>query len=272
MAKQVTASKVEVAPQRQAAAAPKAPAKPKWEYKERTYFLITGKSPLIFTLSSKHSRGKPLLYFDEESGFQRELRYATNQKSPFADEQKGEATLGRIVMKDGTITVPKEQVALQQLLSLYHPLLNRVYKELDKERDSVNQIDWIELELEALTVAKNLDVDHAEAILRSEFGEKVTQLSSNELKRDLMIFAKNNPLLFLELAADDHIQLRNVGAKAVEAGFLSLSSDQRTFMYGDGGRKLMTIPFDEHPYSALASYFKTDDGMEVYKAILKKLK
>jgi hypothetical protein len=270
MAKQATAKQVEVAPQ--VKAAPKVTAKPQWEYKDRTYFLITGKSPLIFTIPSKHSRNKPLLYFDKESGYQRELRYATNQKTPFADEQKGEATLGRIVMKNGTITVPKEQVALQKLLSLYHPLKDKVYKELNKEQDSVNQIDWIELELEALTAAKNLDVEHAEAILRSEFGEKVTQLSSNELKRDLMIFAKRNPVLFLELAEDDHIQLRNTGAKAVEAGILNLSSDQRTFTYGAGGRKLMTIPFDEHPYSALAAYFKTDEGMEVYKAILKKLK
>jgi hypothetical protein len=270
MAKQATAKQVEVAPQ--VKAVPKVTAKPQWEYKDRTYFLITGKSPLIFTIPSKHSRNKPLLYFDKESGYQRELRYATNQKTPFADEQKGEATLGRIVMKNGTITVPKEQVALQKLLSLYHPLKDKVYKELNKEQDSVNQIDWIELELEALTAAKNLDVEHAEAILRSEFGEKVTQLSSNELKRDLMIFAKRNPVLFLELADDDHIQLRNTGAKAVEAGILSLSSDQRTFTYGTGGRKLMTIPFDEHPYSALAAYFKTDEGMEVYKAILKKLK
>ena len=270
MAKQATAKQVEVAPQ--VKAVPKVTAKPQWEYKDRTYFLITGKSPLIFTIPSKHSRNKPLLYFDKESGYQRELRYATNQKTPFADEQKGEATLGRIVMKNGTITVPKEQVALQKLLSLYHPLKDKVYKELNKEQDSVNQIDWIELELEALTAAKNLDVEHAEAILRSEFGEKVTQLSSNELKRDLMIFAKRNPVLFLELAEDDHIQLRNTGAKAVEAGILNLSSDQRTFTYGAGGRKLMTIPFDEHPYSALAAYFKTDEGMEVYKAILKKLK
>ena len=270
MATKAQAKQVEVAPQ--VKAEPKKAAQPQWEFKDRTYFLTTGKSPLIFTIPSKHSRNKPLLYFDKKSGYQRELRYATNQKSPFADEQKGEATLGRIVMKNGTLTVPKEQVALQQLLSIYHPLKDKIYKELNKEQDSVNQIDWIKLELEALTEAKNLDVEHAEAILRSEFGEKVTQLSSNELKRDLMIFAKRNPILFLELAADDHIQLRNVGAKAVEAGILSLSSDKRTFTYGQGGRKLMTIPFDEHPYSALAAYFKTDDGMEVYKAILKKLK
>jgi len=33
----------------------------------------------------------------------------------------------------------------------------------------------------------------------------------------------------------------------------------------------MTVPFDEHPYSALAAYFKTDEGMEVLGAIEKRL-
>ncbi len=65
---------------------------------------------------------------------------------------------------------------------------------------------------------------------------------------------------------------RNFGIKATEAGYISLSQDQRTFTYGDGDRKLMTVPFDENPYSALAAFFKTDEGVEVYKAIQKKLK
>ena len=82
-------------------------------------------------------------------------------------------------------------------MSLYHPLKNKAYKELDKEANSVNELDWIEFELEALTMAKNIDIEHAEAILRSEFGEKVTTLSTSELKRDLMIFAKRNPVLFI---------------------------------------------------------------------------
>jgi len=180
--------------------------------------------------------------------------------------------LGRIVFRNGTLTVKKEDVALQKLLSIYHPFKDKVFKELDPVQDSVNELDWIEYELEALNIAKSMDVDYAEAVLRSEFGEKVVNLSSSELKRDLMIFAKRNPVLFIELANDDTIELRNTGAKAVEAGILKLSSDQRTFTYGEGNRKLMTVPFDEHPYSALASFFKTDDGMEVYKTILKRLK
>jgi hypothetical protein len=33
----------------------------------------------------------------------------------------------------------------------------------------------------------------------------------------------------------------------------------------------MNIPFDEHPYSALAAWFKTDEGMEIYNSIDKRL-
>ena len=51
---------------------------------------------------------------------------------------------------------------------------------------------------------------------------------------------------------------------------LKLSPDQKTFKWAANGKKLMEVPFDEHPYSALASWFKTDEGMLVYKSIEKK--
>lgn len=247
------------------------PQKPAWEYKDRVYVLKNGKSPLIFTLPARHSDRKPLLFFDKELGYQRELRYATNQRSVFADEQQGPVTLGRIVFKDGQLVVKKEDVVLQKLLSIYHPLKDKIYEEFDPVAVSKNQLDWIELEFEAVGLARNMDIDHAEAVLRAEFGSNVSTLSSSELKRDLLIFAKRQPLLFIELANDDSIQLRNTGIKAVEANIIRLSADQRTFTYGETNRKLLTVPFDEHPYSALAAYFKTDEGMEVFKAVLKKL-
>ena len=37
-------------------------------------------------------------------------------------------------------------------------------------------------------------------------------------------------------------------------------------------KNLMTVPFDENPYSAMAAFFKTDEGVEVFKSIEKKLK
>ena len=117
-----------------------------------------------------------------------------------------------------------------------------------------------------------MDIDDAEAILRVEQGSSVSEMSSKELKRDLLLFARQNASLFLELANDENVGLRNFGIKAVEAKILDLSQDQRTFSWASNNRKLMNVPFDENPYSALAAWFKTDEGVEVYKSVQKKLK
>ncbi len=243
-----------------------------WQIKDRNYYLLGNKEPLSYTISSRHSKRRSLVWFDEEKGYERELRYATNQKSVFVDEQEGPCTLKHIVFENGVLNVPKEKVALQKLLSLYHPLRNKVYTEYDSVTEAKDDVEYIELEVEALNAAMTMDVDQAEAILRVEQGSSVSKMSSKELKRDLMLFARSNPSLFIELANDENVELRNFGIKAVEAKILGLSQDQRTFTWASNGRKLMNVPFDENPYSALAAWFKTDEGVEVYKSIQKKLK
>jgi|TARA_R110002020_G_scaffold140042_6_gene311272 hypothetical protein len=262
---------VEKAPQEVAVATKKPVKKNSWEVKHRTYLLRGNKEPLTFTIPSKHTRRHPLLWFDKEKNTQRELRYATNMSTPFVDEQHGEVTMGHIIFRDGILSVPKEDICLQQLLSLYHPMRERKYIEHVPQRIAQDQLANIEVEIEALNAAKNMDIDHAEAIVRVEIGSKVSSLSSKELRRDLLLLAKKNPVLFLSLAKDDNVQLRNFGINAVELDIIKLSGDQRSFHWGTNDRKLMAVPFDENPYSALASWFKTDEGVEVYKSIEKRL-
>jgi len=246
-------------------------AKPKWEIKDRTYILSGPHSPLTYTIASRHTNRFPLLWFDKDAGEQKELRYATNQNSVFVDEQKGEATLGHIIFKNGTLTVPKEKQNLQKLLSLYHPDLNRKYKEFDPVVTATDDLEDMDIQLDAMNAAREMDIDEAEAILRVEIGSKVSKMTSKEIKRDLMLFARNNPYLFIDLANDENVQLRNVAIRAVEAGIVVLSQDQRTFTWASNNRKLMTVPFDENPYSAMAAFFKTDEGIEVYRSIEKKI-
>lgn len=243
----------------------------KWEIKSRTYLLKGPHTPLTYTISSRHSRRFPLLWFDRETGEQKELRYATNQSSPFVQEQKGEATLGHITFKDGVLTVSEEKQNLQKLLSLYHPMLNKKYYEFDAVVQATDELDDLEIQLDAMNAAKVMDVDQAEAILRTEMGSKVSKMTSKEIKRDLLIFAKKNPKLFLNLAEDENIQLRNFAIKACELNIIKLSQDQRDFKWAANGKKLMTVPFDENPYSAFASFLKTDEGVEIYKSIEKKM-
>ena len=77
---------------------------------------------------------------------------------------------------------------------------------------------------------------------------------------------------FIELANDENVVLRNFGIRATEANIIKLSDDQRYFMWASNGKKLMTIPFDENPYSAFAAFLKTDGGVEIYQSIEKKFK
>ena len=244
---------------------------PKWEIKDRRYYLLNGAEPLTYTLAAKHSKRHNLLFFDGETGEQRELRYASNQNSPFVDEQKGEIILGHIIFEDGVLGIPKEKQNLQKLLSLYHPRKGNVYAEWQPQIVAKDELEDINLEIDALIAAKEMEIDHAEAVLRVEAGSSVSKLSSKELRRDLLLMAKKNPSSFLSIAADENVGLRNTGIVAQEKGIIKISQDQREFLWGSNDRKLFTIPFDENPYSALAAWFKTDEGVEVYKTIQKKL-
>ena len=238
-----------------------------WAMKDRLYALKDGLSPLTYTIKSSG-----IFYFDEEKGYERELKYTTNQKTPFVDEFKGDAKLEHITFVDGTLKVPKAKQTLQKLLSLYHPQRGNLFNEFDPEANAKDELDMMTLEVDALNVAMDMEIDHIEAIVRTEVGNKASKMSSKELKRDLIKLAKKNPQLFLELANDENINIRNMGIRAVEAGIIKLSADQRTFTWGTTNRKLMTVPYEENPYSALTVFFKTDEGVEIYSAVEKRLK
>ena len=213
--------------------------KPEWEIKDRMYFLTKGRKPLTYLI-----RGSNIFWFDEEKGYERELKHTSNQRTCFVDEMKGEQRLDHIIFQNGSLFVPKQKTVLQKLLSLYHPHRDILFEEHKPAVKAANEIDILETEIEALNAAKNLDIDMAEAVMRVELGSKVSEMSSKELKRDLLLYAKRNPELFLELVNDENVVLRNFGIRATEMGIIKLSSDQRTFMWGSNDRKLMNVPFD----------------------------
>lgn len=239
-----------------------------WIIKDRMYVLNGEAAPLTYTIQTKHTSKKPLLWFDESINQNRELRLASNQRSLFVDEQDGYATLQHIMFEDGVIMVPKTEPNVQKLLSIYHP--KKVWHEIDDEIIANDEVEDIELELEALGLVQSLDISHIEAIMRTEMGSTVASLSSKELKRDAYNFARSNPALFIEISQDEDITLRNLANRAVETGIIMLTEDNTVFKFANG-KKIITVPFDQNPYGALAQYFKTDEGVDLMKSISKKL-
>lgn len=237
-----------------------------WEIKDRTYVLKNGMSPLTYKIKS---RG--ILWFDEDQKINREIRYTSNQKSLFRDEQDEYARLAHVVFENGVLVVPRTNVLLQQLLSHYHPQKETLWDELDPAKEALDEVEMIETELEAMRLVQELEIEHLEAILRTEVGSDVNRMSSKEIKRDCYLFAKNNPSLFVEIANDEDIKLRNLANRSVEAQIVTLTDDNTVFKWKSNGKKILTVPFDKHPYTAFARFLKTDEGVDVMKAITKKL-
>ena len=239
--------------------------KKKWEVKDRTYKLV-GKTPLTYKVKSSN-----IIWFDEEEGVNKEIRYATNQKSLFVDEQDGHAKLAHIIFQDGVLHVPKNKPLLQQILSIYHPHKHK-WTELDAAKKAKSEVDVIENQLEAMIMAKEIDIEKLEAVMRAELGSGVKEMSTKELRRDAYVFAKNNPELFMELVNDEEIELRNIANVAAESGIINLTDGNTVFKWKANGRKIMTVPFEKEPFAALAEYFKTDEGTIALKSIKAKLK
>ena len=155
-------------------------------------------------------------------------------------------------------------------MSIYHPQVDKLWVEVDEEAQAYDEVSNIEVELEALNLVRTLDVEHLEAIMRTELGSSVSSMSTKELKRDAYLFARRDPNLFIELSKDDDIKLRNLANRAVELGIIELTDENTIFRFSNG-KKIMQVPFDQHPYGALAAYFKTDEGVDLMKSIMKKL-
>ena len=237
---------------------------PKWEIKDRTYVLTGGFAPLTYFVKSKG-----IIYFDEDKGINREVRYATNQNSLFKDEQDNNVRLEQIIFEDGILHVPKNKPLLQQLLELYHPSKHK-WSLIDHEAKAADYVDTLEVELDAMMLVNEAEIEHLEAILRTELGSSVSTMTSKELKRDAYAFARKSPKLFTDLYNDEDIKLRNLANRAVELGIIKLTDNNTTFKHANG-KKIITVPFDEHPFIALAQYFKTDEGVDLMKSITKKL-
>ena len=247
----------------------------KEQYKAKSYRLKGDQAPLSYMLSSRHSQRSPLLYFDEKTGVNEPLRYARNQKSPFENQQDGNAILEPIVFEDGMLSVSKENQVLQKFLEL-HPSNGYVFEEINKERDAASELEQVEFELEAQLEAKKVTTDLSKLtqVCRVLIGNAVENMTTAELKRDILVYAKNYPDDFLDTINDPMLELMDDVYQFFNLSLLTIRNNGKDVYYNlsNNKKKMLTIPFGEDPNFIVASFMRSDDGLEVYKLLKNKIK
>lgn len=235
---------------------------------DKVFKLTKDAAPLSYTLPSRNTKRYPLLWYDEKNNINRSLRYAVNQKSPFEDEQDGNAILQPVVFEDGFLSVPKNNPVLQAFLH-YHPLNGIVFKELDKEKDAAKEVEELNYEVDALIQAKQLEIEQLETIARVIFGKDPTMISTAELKRDVLIFAKREPHAFLNIVSDPMLKFNAQVHLFFEKGFLSLRNNNKEVWYNlsSNKRKMLSVPYGEDPYEIVAQFLRSDEGIDALKML-----
>jgi len=233
---------------------------------DKTYKLKSNATPISFTLPSRNTTRFPLLYFDEENNVNRPLRYARNQKSPFEDEQDGNFLLEPIIFDDGFLSVPRTNPVLQQFLH-YHPLNGSAFIEVDKTIDAAKEVEMLNFEVDALIEARQLTIEQLEVVSRVMFQKDITNVSTAELRRDVLIYAKREPKSFLEILNDPLLKLQSNVQMFFSNNVLQFRNGQREVWFNTktNKKKMMGIPFGEDPFETVALYLKSDEGIEVLK-------
>ena len=238
----------------------------------KQYRLKQDVAPLCFMLSSHHNKRSPLLYFDEEEGINKPLRYARNQKSPFEEEQDGNAIMEPIVFEDGMLNVDRANQVLQEFL-YYHPGNGHTFEEIDKASDASEELEIQEVILDAQLLARDLDIKMLETVSRVLMGSQADKLSTAELKRDILVYSRNHPSQFIDMLNDPALQMYDDVVQIFGKGLLVLKNKNRDVYFNltKNKTKILTVPFGEEANDIVSSYFRTDEGIETYKLLKRML-
>ena len=236
-------------------------------YEDKTYKLKRNIAPLSFILASKHTRRKPLLYFDDKEGINKPLRYARNQKTPFENDQDGNAILEPIIFEDGFLFVHKNNQVLQEFLH-YHPDNGFSFEEINKERDAQEELDEMTSRLDALQEARSLDLERLEQVGRVLLGARIDKMSTAELKRDVLVYARTHGDEFLNVINDPMLTLQSKVCAFFEVNLLTIKNKKDIYFNTTTNKtKMLSVPFGENRDFIVASWFQSDDGIESLKLL-----
>lgn len=234
---------------------------------DKVYKLTSG-TPLSYSLASRNHPRFPLMWYDEKKNENRALRYAINQKSPFEDEQDGNAIIEPIIFEDGFLTVPRTNPSLQSFLH-YHPLNGKTFVEVDEEKEASYEVEDLDLQIDAMVEARKLSLDQLETLTRVMFGKDPSTISTAELKRDILVFAKNDPSGFLATLNDPELQFQAKIRRFFEEKLLALRNNNKEVWFNTptNKKKMVSVPFGEDPNDVAAHFLSSDDGIDSLKML-----
>lgn len=232
-----------------------------FEFKDRTYITLTGTKAITQYILNKHKSKSPCQWLNPKTKKLMTLRYSSNQSSFFVEEQTGEVLNTFIMMKDGILRVPKENVTLQKFLAI-HPHNGTRFEELDPAKENQKVIDAEDLRFEAEAAARKLTGIEQDAIARLLCFNYREDWDSSTIKREIYQKAKENPARFLKLAKDDTLKIKGIIKTSIHREVIAY----RNFAFYDNtGELIVSVNRNDDEIETMVSYLNSNKGQKLYE-------
>lgn len=235
------------------------------------YQLMRDHRAMSVMIATKHSRSKALLFEDPKTKRTRALRYASNKESIFEDEQEGHVILEPIIFEDGVLKVDKKRHNLVKFLE-HHPdnAINggSLFKLRDFEAEAEDTERMLEIEYKAQDLSRKLTDDQYKAIHRT-FSRDTDKLYASEIRKDVKLFARNNPVDFLDMIEDPSIEMNNIVATAIDENLVTFRRNNKEIFFNlKGNKKMITrVPEGVDHIQHFQEYLDSNDGLEDFKTL-----
>jgi hypothetical protein len=245
------------------------------ELKERKFKLVKG-MPVSYTLSQKartdFQNGKevPVWYtwFDPEKKKPREIRYARNHVTPFVDEQVGDVSREEIIFVGGRLTVTEDNPGLSAYL-LIHPRYGKDFVEVDDKKTAIEELKSYDTIFNAESKVRSMGITELANLARVILKKDITLMSSDEIRHDMIVYAKSKPQEILNSIEDPDLKFKSQVKSFLENKWIKFSQNKGQLWLNKPEKRLLTIiPSGKVPENYLNEYFMSDKGREVYDVLV----
>lgn len=226
---------------------------------------IIGRAGVVYMINKSE-----VMHFDEKKQKQVSLRYCPNEPSIIKNEQNDNSPKGSIVFREGKIFVNQQDQNLKKFLDL-HPdnEVNggSIFRRVDHAGLAKKELDADFLYADAVMLVRTKPVDEIMSVATA-FALNTDRVL-DEVKHDLLVFAKKNPKSFIEAFDNPVIETKAKVKKAMKYNLISHKGGH--IVWTDTNKHIIAVPEGKDPADIFVRYCMTETGSVVLNEIERQL-
>lgn len=228
-------------------------------------FEIIGASGICYMLGKSEVMG-----YDKTAKKQVALRYCPNEPSIYREDQNDNSLKGSVIFRNGRLFVPQEQANLKDFLEL-HPDNEanggNTFRKVNHAALAKKKIEGDFLYADAVNLVRNKPVDEIMSVATA-FAVNTDRMV-DEVRHDLLVFAKKNPKAFIEAFDNPVTETKAKVKKAMKYNIISHKGGH--IIWTDTNKHIIAVPAGKDPVDIFVRYCMTENGSVVMSEIERQL-